>query len=125
MIAATTANDLSILAVSLGYVGASYWPTFASGQEDAKPAAIVFEGAKTDFISVAIFEGDKVKGYASFRVAFSISDAARAPEVGYLASDILIRRKLTMEDIAGGLPALSKLIEGEIKAHVEGKLQRI
>lgn len=113
---------LSIAAVCLGYVGATYWSSFDSGDAEPEIPVVLFEGAKTDFISVAIFDGEKVKGYASFRVAFSISDAGRAAEVGYLASDVLIRRKLTMADLAAGLPALSKMIEGEIKAHVEGKL---
>ena len=69
------------LAVCLGYAGAGAIIELMRGETE-KPAPVSsFEDSKTDFISVAVFDGGKVSGYFSFRVAFSISDAARALEV--------------------------------------------
>lgn len=113
---------LAALAVCIGYVIAGPIAGMLGGKAESPKPVITFEDAKTDFISVAVFEGDKVRGYLSFRVGFSISDAERAPEVGYLASNFAIRKKLSIADIDGQLPELSKKLEGEIKSHVEGKL---
>jgi hypothetical protein len=109
------------LAVCLGYVGALSMPGPSSGSTSSAPAEPSFENSKTDFISIAVFEGAKVRGYISFRVAFSISDADRVPEVGFIASDIAIRTRLTVSDIGTNLPALAKKLESKIKTHLEGK----
>jgi hypothetical protein len=113
---------LTTLAVCVGYVSAGPMAGMFIAKEDTPLPVVVFEDAKTDFISVAVFEGDKVRGYLSFRVAFSISNAERAPEVGYLASNAVMRKKLSIADIEGQLPAFSRKLESEIKTHVEGKL---
>ena len=110
------------LAVCLGYAGAGPITELMRGETE-KPAPVSsFEDSKTDFISVAVFDGGKVSGYFSFRVAFLISDAARALEVQYLASDISIRKKLSISQISSSLPALSREFEREIKSQIESRL---
>lgn len=110
------------IAVCLGYAGTGPVAGFLGGGTENPVPVSSFEDAKTDFISVAIFEGPKVRGYFSFRVAFSISDAARAPEIGYLASDIAIRKKLAVSDIGSSPKALSESFESDIKAQIGARI---
>jgi hypothetical protein len=106
----------------LGYAGAKPIAGFFSSETESPIPVSFLEEAKTDFISVAIFEGKKVRGYFSFRVAFSISDAERAPEIGYLASDVAIRKALSVSDISMNTNALSEKFERAIKAQIEAKM---
>lgn len=110
------------VAVCLGYVGAGKLSGFLNSQTESVSPAPAYSEAKTDFISVAVFEGAKVRGYVSFRLDFSVSEAARIPEVGHLASDIAVRRSLSVDDINSELPELSKNLEADIRAKIESKL---
>ena len=109
-------------AVCLGYAGTGYIKAMASAKTESVLPEIFYEDAKTDFISIAVFEGAKVRGYVSFRVAFTISDKARIPEVGYLASDIAVRENLSIPDIGSPHSELSKRLEKDIKKQIKGKL---
>lgn len=115
-------SALSAMAVCLGYVGTGPIVGVISGKTESTQPVSTFDEAKTDFISVAVFDGGKVRGYLSFRVAFSISDSTRTAEVGYLASDVAIRKKLSMSEIGSSLPALSLKFEDDIKGQIESKL---
>jgi hypothetical protein len=113
---------LAAFAVCAGYSSAGPIAGLFVRKAQSQLPVFSFEEAKSDFISVAVFEGNKVRGYLSFRIAFSISDTDRVPEVGYLASDYAIRSKFSLADIRANLPGLSKKLEREIKSHVEGIL---
>jgi hypothetical protein len=110
------------IAVCLGYLCAGPIVSMMSGEAESTIPVSSFEDAKTDFISVAIFDGGKVRGYISFRVAFSISDESRTPEVGYLSSDIAMRQNFPISEIGTNLPAISKKFEHDIREQIASRL---
>lgn len=109
-------------AVCLGYASTGPFAAATSGGSDNPTSVSAFEEAKTDFISVAVFDGEKVRGYLSFRVSFSISDAARAGEVGYLASDVSILNAPSFSAVNSNLTLLAKQFENDIKVKIGSAL---
>ena len=118
------AVGLIVIALTCGGFFGYNWYVNRPVEPVAEAAPAEFEDAKTDFISIAVFEEGSVQGYVSFRAELSVKSADLAPEASYLIADTIHRKLSVFSKIIGKQfkPKDAKLIEEPLLASLQDRL---
>ena len=123
MLKHTAAGVIAILISCGGFFGFNWYRSHSAATEESETSASEPE-IKTDFISIAVFKEDKVRGYITFRARLILKNKDRLAEASYVISDTIHRKLANFSDLFSEdfRPKDAKVIEDPLFAALSDRL---
>lgn len=71
-------------------------------ESGSEPLSMEFSPVKSDFISIAVFNSERVVGYVTFRAIVDLKKEDTITEAGYVIADLLHRKQASFSKVFDG-----------------------